>query len=234
MTSTRLGMEKVREVSDLARWKPGAQILQQEMWGGRVGAIRPVTVVEDIPERLVLYSHPNTRIVSCGVENRRSMELSERIDLYMKMLEPGVAEYHEEVSPSQHVLTLTPAGSWHSIWLFWTADWRFRFWYVNFQSPVQRNADGIRTHDCALDMVVRPDLSWEWKDVDEFEELVSRGFFTDEQAVSVRADADRVVKVIESGGPPFCDGWEDWRPDSGWPVPHLPDNCAAISDATAR
>ena len=230
----RLDMEKVREVSDLARWKPGAQILQQEMWGERVGAIRPVTVVEDMPERLVLYSHPNTRIVSCGNENRRSIELSERIDLYMKMLEPGVAEFHEEVSPNQHVLTLTPAGSWHSIWLFWTADWRFRSWYVNFQSPVRRNGEGIQTHDLALDIVVRPDLSWEWKDVDEFEELVSRGFFTDEQAASVRGEADRVVEVIESGGPPFHDGWEDWRPDPSWPAPVLPDNWAEISDITTR
>ena len=230
---TRLGTEEAGEVSDLARWKPGAQILQQEMWGGRVGAIRPVTVVEDMPERLALYSHPNTRIVSCGVEDRRSIELSERIDLYLEMLEPGVAEFHEEVSPNQHVLTLTPAESWHSVWLFWTADWRFRFWYVNFQSPVQRIAEGIQTHDYALDIVVRPDLSWEWKDVDEFEELTSRGFFTDEQAASVRAEADRIVTVIESGGPPFRDGWEGWRPDPSWPVPCLPDYWIGSSDVTA-
>ena len=227
-------MEEAGEVTDIARWRPGAQILQQEMWGERIGAIRPVTVVEDLPEHLALYSHPNTRMVSCGVENRRSIELSERIDLYLKMLEPGVGEFSEEVSPNHHVLTLTPAGSWHSIWLFWSADWRFRSWYVNFQWPARRIADGIQTHDCALDIVVRPDLSWEWKDVDEFEELISRGFFSDEQAAAVRAEADLMVKVIESGGPPFCDGWEDWRPDPSWPAPRLPDNWAEIGGATAR
>ena len=227
-------METVGEVSDLARWKPGTPILQQEMWGERVGAVRPVTVVEDLSERLALYSHPNTRIASCGVENRRSIELSERIDLYLKMLEPGIGEFSEKVTPNQHVLTLTPVGSWHSIWLFWRADWQFRSWYVNFQSPVRRLSEGIRTHDYALDIVVRPDLSWEWKDVDEFEELVSRGFFGDEQVASVRAEADRVVEVIESGGPPFRDGWEDWRPDPSWPAPCLPDNWAGVSDLTAR
>ena len=227
-------MDEAGEVSDLVRWEPGAQILQQEMWGERIGAIRPVTVVEDLPERLALYSHPNTRIVSRGVEDRRSIELSERIDLYMKMLEPGIGEFSEQVSPNQHVLTLTPAGSWHSVWLFWTAEWRFRSWYVNFQSPVRRIEEGIQTHDHALDIVVRSDLSWEWKDVDEFEELTSRGFFTDEQAASVRAEADLIVKVIESGGTPFRDGWEDWRPDRGWPVPRLPDNWTEISDVTSR
>ncbi len=227
-------MEEAGEVSDLVRWKPGAQILQQEMWGARVGALRPVTVVEDLPERLALYSHPNTPIVSCGVENRRAIGLSERIDLYLEMLDPSVAEFERRVSSNQHVLTLTPVGSWHSIWLFWTAEWRFQSWYVNFQSPVRRIADGIQIHDYALDMVVRPDLSWEWKDVDEFEELISRGFFTDEQAASIRAESDRAVKVIESGGPPFRDGWEDWRPAPTWPVPCLADNWAEIIGAISR
>ena len=219
---------------ELTRWKPGAQILQQEMWGARIGAVRPVTVVEDLPERLALYSHPNTPIVSCGVKNRRAIGLSERIDLYLEMLDPSMGEFSEQVSPSQHVLTLTPVGSRHSIWLFWTADWRFRSWYVNFQAPVRRISEGIQTHDYALDIVVRPDLSWEWKDVDEFEELSSRGFFTDEQAASVRTEADLVVKVIEDGGPPFCDGWEDWRPDPSWRVPRLPDNWAEIGDVAVR
>ncbi len=227
-------MEEAGKVSEFVRWKPGAQILQQEMWGARIGAARPVTVVEDLPERLALYSHPNTPIVSCGVENRRSIELSQRIDLYLEMLDPSMGEFSEQVSPNQHILTLTPVGSRHSIWLFWTAEWRFQSWYVNFQSPVRRIAGGIQTHDYALDMVVRPDLSWEWKDVDEFEELSSRGFFTGEQTASIRAEADRVVKVIESCSPPFRDGWEDWRPDQSWPVPRLPDNWAEISQATAR
>lgn len=66
-------------------WKPGTQILQQDLWGDKLITARPVTVVEDKP-------------------------------------------------------------------------------------------------DCpALDIRVEPDLSWSWKDRDEFDELVRRGWFTDDE-----------------------------------------------------
>ena len=67
-------------------------------------------------------------------------------------------------------------------------------------------------------------MSWSWKDEDEFEILVSRGFFGVDQALSIRAEAARMVHTIESVGSPFCDGWEDWRPDPSWPVPRLPND----------
>ncbi len=31
-----------------------------------------------------------------------------------------------------------------------------------------------------------------------------------------------MIRRIESVGPPFCDGWEFWRPDPSWPIPQLP------------
>ena len=83
---------------------------------------------------------------------------------------------------------------------------------------------GVQLHDYVLDIVVRPGMSWTWKDVDEFEELIARGFFSAEHVSSIRAEAAQVVRTIESVGPPFCDGWEDWRPDPSWAVPRLPDD----------
>ena len=196
------------------------------MWGRGIGAARPVTVIEDLPGHIALYSHPGTAIVSRGIRNRYSLSLSERIDLYFDSLNPTVGDFEHRMSSDDHVLTLTPPNSWHSVWLFWTAEWQFKTWYVNFQSPVRRTPHGIQFHDYALDIVVRPDMSWSWKDTDEFEELVARTFFTVEQVSSIRAEADLMVRTIESRGTPFCDGWEDWRPNRCWCTPRLPGDWA--------
>ena len=215
-------IEAYEELVELTYWEPGTQIIQYEMWGQGIGTARPVTVVGDGANHIALYSHPGTLKASRGMENRHSLSLSERIELYLQMLEPSVGEFRDEVTSDNHVLTLTPPNSWHSVWLFWSSEWQFKTWYVNFQSPIRRVRHGIQLHDYALDIVVRPDMSWSWKDVEEFEELVVRGFFTTEQESSIRAEADQMIRTIETCGPPFCHGWEHWRPDSSWPVPHLP------------
>ena len=209
---------------EIGGWQPGTQITLYEMWGEGIGTARPVTVVEDTLDHLALYSHPGTTILTRGIENRHSLKLSDRIDQYMQALDPSVGEFRERTPFDSHVLTLTPPDSWRSIWLFWTLDWQFKNWYVNLQSPMRRVHKRVQIHDYVLDIVVQPDLSWSWKDMDEFEELIVRGFFSAEQVRSIRAEAERVVEVIKDRGVPFCDGWENWRPQAHWSVPILPDN----------
>ena len=202
------------------------------MLGQGTGLARPVTVVDDGANHIVLYSHPGTPMATRGIDNYRSLGLSERIELRDRMLDPGVGEFREVKTPGNHVLTLTPHDAWHSVMLFWSLEWRFKIWYVNFQSPIRRVRQGVQLHDYALDVVVQPDMSWSWKDEDEFQVLVSRGFFGVDQVSSIRAEAARMVRTIESVGSPFCDGWEDWRPDPSWPVPLLPDDWLDVADGT--
>ncbi len=211
-----------------AYWMPGTQIVQYEMWGERIVLARPVTVAEDSSTHLALYSHPMTPTATRVIENRYSLDVSERIDLYMQSLYSDVEEFRDRTSPNNHVLTLTPPNSWHSVWLFWDSEWQFQNWYVNFQAPIRRIGCGIQVHDYALDIFVRPDMTWSWKDMDEFEELIGRGFFTADQLSSIRAEADRLVTIIESEGSPFSDGWENWRPDQCWPIPVLPEDWAVM------
>ena len=205
-------------------WKPGDQIVQFEMLGRGIGLARPVTVVDDGTDHIILYSHPGTQTITRGVDNYRSLSLSERIELRSRMLDPGVGEFKKRTAPDNHVLTLTPHDSWHSVMLFWSSEWQFKIWYVNFQSPLRRVRHGVQLHDYALDIVVRPDMSWSWKDKDEFEELVAGGFFNSDQVVSMRSEAVRMIRTIESVEAPFSDGWEHWRPDPRWPIPQLPND----------
>ena len=206
------------------RWKPGSQIVQYEMLGKGIGLARPVTVVDDGPGHIALYSHPCTPMVTRGVDDYRSLGLSERIDLRTRMLDPGVGEFREVTTPDNHVLTLTQQDAWHSVMLFWSSEWQFKMWYVNLQSPISRVRRGVQSHDLALDIVVQPDMSWSWKDDGEFEALASQGFLSVDEVSSIRAEAARMARRIENLEPPFCDGWENWRPDPSWAVPQLPDD----------
>ena len=202
------------------RWMPGEQILQQDMWWGQFLSSRPVTVVEDRQELLALYTHPRApwRTASAMPRDRYALPVEQRATIMMG----GVQAFEERLSGNSHVLTLTSPDSGHSVWLFWTVDWDLRFWYVNLQAPIKRTARGILVQDHVLDVLVQPDMSWSWKDDDEFSELHRRGFFTDEQALSVRVEGERMVRKIESNASPFCDGWERWRANPRWPVPYVP------------
>ena len=204
-------------------WNPGDQIVLYEMWGPGIASARPVTVVEDVPTHLAFYSHPGVTIATRGIPNRRSLSLSERIDVMIRAVDPNVGEFREVVTPSlSHVLTITPPDSGHAVWLFWSSDWEFKSWYVNLQSPLRRVPQGVQLHDYVLDFVVSRDMTWTWKDMDELEALTAQGFLSAEQEESIRDEAAQVVQTIESGGRPFCDGWPDWRPNSSWPAPRLP------------
>ena len=204
------------------QWRPGEQILQQDLWWGPLLLARPVTVVEDREDLLALYTHPRApyRTATAFRGNRYALSLEERVTIMMGDLKL----FEERLSGNSHVLTLTPPNSWSSVWLFWTADWDLEFWYVNLQAPVQRTVRGILVQDYILDVLVKPDMSWSWKDDDEFSELHSRGFFTDAQAQLIREEAERMIQVIERNASPFCDGWEHWRPNPEWPVPQIPEN----------
>ena len=104
--------------------------------------------------------------------------------MMIRGVDPNLGEFRKVITPSHsHVLTLTPPDSGHAVWLFWSSDWEFKSWYVNLQSPLRRVRQGVQLHDHVLDIVVSPDLSWTWKDTDEFEELIARGFFSVEQEV---------------------------------------------------
>ena len=216
----------MQDSSDPRGWEPGTQILQQDLWGRRLITSRPVTVVKDVLNYLALYSHPNAPYRSNTVRDRYSKPVIERIDIFNEAIK-GPLE--ERLTGDYHVLTLNPPNSWHSVWLFWTVEWQVKIWYVNLQFPIRRTSRGILVQDCALDIAVQPDMSWSWKDEDEFVELTNQGFFTDRQISSIRSEADRAVQAIESGAWPFSDGWEEWRANVNWPVPGIPDDWHVLS-----
>lgn len=123
------------------------------------------------------------------------------------------------------ILVLMPPQAAHSVWWFWRDDRpeHFAAWYVNLEAPAVRWSDadvaGVDTVDQDLDIVVRPDRSWRWKGEDELAERSAHPehYWVDDP-IAVRAEGERVVKMIEAGEFPFDGTWCDFRPDPRWTV----------------
>jgi predicted RNA-binding protein associated with RNAse of E/G family len=119
---------------------------------------------------------------------------------------------------------LLPPGEAYSLWYLRDDTGALRALYVNLEEPAQRWDDGhiagVDIVDQDLDILVRPDGRWEWKDEEEFVErltLPAHYWVPDEAAV--RAEGERVIKKIEAGEFPFDGSYLDFRPDPAWTLP---------------
>jgi hypothetical protein len=121
------------------------------------------------------------------------------------------------------LLKYIPPEGEHSVWFFRDERGAFKLWYVNLEYGALRWDDGhlagVDVIDQDLDVVARPDRSWEWKDEEEFRErLAFPGHYWVRDEAAVWAEGRRVIKLIEAGEFPFDGTWTDFQPDPSWPV----------------
>ena len=202
-------------------WSAGEVVIHQEVWAGRVWAARPLIVVDDAEEQTLLWiPHGTRRKVPLTPPHR-----TDPPDIHARTIENlhhrdwVLGDHRWDVSS---LWILTP-GRWHSTWVSWRPDGSHLGWYVNLQRPMRRNAVGFEAMDLMLDVVAEPDLSWRWKDRDEFDEIVRRGIFDEGLARKVMSEAIAVIDDIEHRKPPFDSDWPGWRPDATWGLPSLAD-----------
>ena len=217
------------------RWEPGATIVHHEVWAQRVWAARPVVVVEDAYDVLLLWLPAGTvRKVPAppaGVRGRERdpaglpTEASHRG--VIENLQRGQWTHVDHVWDVSTLLILRP-GRWHAVWVSWLPSGEHLGWYVNFQRPYCRTSAGIEAMDLMLDLVVDPDHSWRWKDQHEFEVMARRGLLDAATIESVLDEAEAVVASIEAAEPPFCEPWPTWTPQPEWMIPRLPADWNAV------
>ena len=188
----------------MKRFRRGEAVAVREIWRDRVWKARPWLVVHDRTDQFALYIPRNTgaKVPPGSGIPRDEWEL-----------EDGVW--------TRDTLRLTTPDVPHSV-LVWWEDGLFGGWYVNFEHPLVRSPVGFDYLDQELDINVHPDHSWEFLDEDEFEEAQRLGVIQPDEATAVRQEAERVIERIEAWDSPFCDGWDDWRPEPDWDIPSLP------------
>ncbi|MFE1442177.1 DUF402 domain-containing protein [Streptomyces sp. NPDC058739] len=212
-----------RETADgsTAPWAPGSRILWRYRENGGTGfhIARPVTVVRDDAELLAVWLAPGTECVKPVLADGTPVHLEPLASRYTK---PRAVLRDRWFGTG--VLKLARPGLPWSVWLFWEPGWLFKNWYVNLEEPLSRWAGGVDSEDHFLDIVVDPDRSWHWRDEDEFAQAQRDGLVDAGLAGRVRDAGRSAVEAIEAWGPPFADGWQDWRPNASWAVPSLPDD----------
>jgi Protein of unknown function (DUF402) len=133
-------------------------------------------VVEDGPERTVIWVAPGTRY--------------RRPDRRLTMAEIAANEWTPVERPwtGNGSLMISRPREPYSVWLFWNEAGEHESWYVNLELPWRRTESGFDSRDHQLDIVILRDRSWQWKDEDELCDAVEAGLLTAREADQIRAD----------------------------------------------
>jgi len=177
----------------------------------------PVTVVRDDADALVAWLAAGTPVLRAARADGRDKR-DDKATLF-------TAEAVQEVGTwtDYHVLRIAPTGRSWSAWAFFAEHTsRFSGWYVNLEEPHVRDEHAVYTSDHVLDLVIEPDGTMARKDEDELAFAIVQGRYDAATAAAIEADAAEVEAIVGDWGPPFCDGWEHFRPDPAWPIPGLP------------
>lgn len=210
----------------LTRWTQGQTAVTRFIWFGKVANAKPVIVVEDSDELIALYIAPGTRFKRAGTDDRRKD--------YLRDLAEQRWTLYDDVWRKYRTLVLTRPGSAHCILGFWPEDGGDLVgWYVNLEDPLRHSPVGFDGRDVFLDIIVRPDGSWRWKDEDEFEEAQRLGLLSPEETQAVRAEAQRVIDAVERGHPWWM-RWKDWSPDPSWGIPALTEGWDVVAGGSAE
>jgi hypothetical protein len=200
-------------------WAEGDEFLvRYESADGVIRGARPTRVVGERHGYLAVWLPAATRTAvpvladgrglrDCCLEERYTLPRSSRVVPWR----------------GEGILMLFPRAAAHSVWLFWNAD-GFWGWYVNLERRHIWHDRGCDTRDHVLDIWCERPREWEWKDEHELEQAVAHGVVSVAGADQIRAEGERVARMIERWESPFCDAWETWRPDPAWPQPVLPDD----------
>ncbi|MFF3856961.1 DUF402 domain-containing protein [Micromonospora sp. NPDC002575] len=201
------------------RFEPGRLIVHRNVRRGRIGWARTGRVVSDDERGLLVYvardSPVATEVTAAGL-GLRGVPFAEWITSSYRL---ALGRWS---GPA--LLKFLPVGEAHSVWWFSDAAGRFSHWYVNLEEPGVRWDDGdvagVDMVDQDLDVVIRPDRTWEWKDEEEFAERLAfpADYWVADEA-AVRAEGKRVIARAEAGEFPFDGTWCDFVPPPGWDVP---------------
>jgi hypothetical protein len=195
-------------------------LVVQEVWHERVWAARPMRLVAERDDALLLwfpYGAGWQRPVP-PPHHPAAPTRAERLGRCLRLDEWEFADTPWDST----TLQIWARDAWHAIWVSWRPDGSRWGFYGNIQLPFERTTCGVRTMDLALDVIVERDGSWTLKDEDELDYFVARGIFDRELEHRIRAEAEAIVAKLERQEPPFDGSLDDWRPDPSWERPVLP------------
>ena len=195
------------------RWQRGDTVMLRDV-GNFSGILwcRPHVVVEDNDDFVALYQPEGSLIHRWRMEEGSfGPPAPVRMD-FLRLMFPG---------KGYAVLLVFDAGTGVPPWYadYFDGEQRFRGWKVNLESPFRRHELGFDTTDEFLDLIVRPDRSWYWKDEEHVVPWVERGAYEEAHIEQIRQAGREAEALIEARAFPFDDRLIDWRPDPQFEMP---------------
>ncbi|WP_306204281.1 DUF402 domain-containing protein [Actinoplanes sp. RD1] len=195
-----------------APFAPGTPIVRRFLHpDGRIAAASAAYVIADDERGLLLWSDIGSAVMrrtTLSGTPTRDLPISEELGM-TTMLSPTVREHVKS-------LLFLPRDAAHAVSWSWRADGAFAGWYVNLETPAQRWPGGVDSSDQVLDLLVTPDREWHWKDEEDLVAAYPRA-----QAALIRAEGERVTKLVDAAEFPFNGAWLDFTSELG-PAPLPP------------
>lgn len=222
------GLESTGMGQAEARCQAGDSIAIRHSSTGGVRFVESAVVVEDTGDRVLLYRPVGSELkVPPSFSHRGDPEERDRVGR-QEVIGPAPI-LTDATWEATHALLHFEPGDWYSTWLFWSAaDHSFLGYYVNFELPWRRTSVGFDTNDLTLDVVVAPDLSWRWKDQQEYEDRLAAGAIPERWADAVAVAREAVLAKIAAAAAPFDGSLLSFAPDPAWPIPTVPREWASV------
>jgi hypothetical protein len=199
-------------VTSDAPFVPGTVVVRRFLHpDGRIAAAAAGHVVADDERGLLLWSDIGSALMrrtTLSGTPTRDLSIAEEIAM-TTMLSPATRDHVKS-------LLLLPRDAAHTVSWSWRADGAFTGWYVNLETPARRWPGGVDSSDQVLDLLVTPDREWRWKDEEDL-----AAAYPPARAAAIRAEGERVTKLIDAAEFPFDGAWQDFASDLG-PAPLPP------------
>jgi len=194
-------------------------VVIRTVFRGQVWTAVPNYLIEESPERVVTAQVPRGRCRFWAPTDQYDDPVA-RARVCTTLASGNWTPPVETTWHTNRILWVWPRAASYMIRHVWEdATDQFRGWYLNLQTPLRRSRIGFDLWDQLLDVVVRPDRTWFWKDEDQFEDAIRLDVIGSKEAAAVRAQGESLIRGLDALLPT---GWEDWRPEPGWPVLELP------------
>lgn len=201
-------------------WKTGEEIAWRGIYRDRVWHAQTVIVVKDTAEETVTVLLPGTECMA--PEGYLDGKDSNKRRWHFKEKNWQLETYSWRTN---RLLLLLEPEKYYSIIYFWNHESNeFLCYYINFQLPFQRSHYGIDTLDLDLDLIVHPDFSYEWKDVDDYQKAIEYEIILPGWVQGVEEAKSDIFNTLEKRQYPFDGSWLNWMPDPNWAPPKLPEN----------
>lgn len=96
---------------------------------------------------------------------------------------------------------------WYNVFRFLEADGTTRMWYCNINQPPRLEGTVLSYIDLDIDILVRPDYSYEVMDLDEFEKHAAHFGYSEDEKQRVQCAVEELVHLIIQRQFPF-----EWSP----------------------